>query len=284
MVDAGATSRLALPIPGATSASRHGLRATQANAARSAMSLPVPAVARSRSYLDYDASAWPNWKQRWLVFDSDAQQDEYRTDRMIPAYFKLFGISSLLTALVIAIDMAREVSMDTATPARIAVSSLAIAAYIAVVIHTTIIGPSAPGKKRRTRSFLFRHGLDLWFVAAMLLTCLRESRSLARKGSYLNLPSSLARASAEYLNPTRIVVPPSTVGGYIPAFFILVIADYTGNGLLFPWNVLLAGIAIVLQLSFSIWASTAAPWQSKGSISSCSWFTLDGPADSVASN
>ena len=46
----------------------------------------------------------------------------------------------------------------------------------------------------------------------------------------------------------------------MPAFFILVIADYTGNGLLFPWNVVLASFAFILQLSFSIWAAGNSPW------------------------
>lgn len=49
------------------------------------------------------------------------------------------------------------------------------------------------------------------------------------------------------------------MGGYMAAFFVLIIADYTGNGLLFPWNVLLAALAFVLQLSFSIWASESIP-------------------------
>jgi hypothetical protein len=95
---------------------------------------------------------------------------------MIPAYFKLFGIGSLLTALVIAIDMAREVSSGTATPARTTVSSLAIAVYVAVVLHTSFASvekTAKAAKQGRFEYFLFRHALDIWLVTAMLLTCLR---------------------------------------------------------------------------------------------------------------
>lgn len=178
-----ATSRMALP--GLPRPSLRPPAGIQPAFGRSGLSLPVPTQRKSGSLLDYDASSWPAWKQRWLVFDSDEQQDEYRADRMVPAYFKLFGIGSLMTALVVALDMARELGAGTATPARIAVSSLAIVAYLAVVLHTSLAKPEVHSGRRtqHRKSFLFRHGLEVWLAVAMVLTCIRESTTGAGKRS-----------------------------------------------------------------------------------------------------
>ncbi|KAI9012313.1 hypothetical protein DFJ74DRAFT_771716 [Hyaloraphidium curvatum] len=248
MGDAG-PSRLALPVEGHRRDTRPSHRLPSllpATFSRSALSLRPPNMGRSASYLDHDTSAWPPWKERWLVFDSDAQEDEYRANRMVPAYYKLFGIGSLMTGLVICIDVGREWSLGRASVARITVSLLAIVAYLAVVLHVSLTSPesfSKLGHKGRRQRFLFRHALGIWLGVAMLLQCLPE---------YLN--------SAKSHMPGGSTIP-STLGGYMPSFFILVIADYTGNGLLLPWNVLLGGVALVLSLGFSLWTGNGSFWE-----------------------